>query len=160
MNSQKLNDWLQVIGLFGVIASLIFVGLQMMQDREIALSVIYQERAAAVTEFYASLATDEVARNAAIKAGPGGKGKLTPDESAAMVLIAQAAKQLVDNSHFQYEQGYASEDHWAQIRATIKDQMRHPINKQVLLGGHMRPSFRTALEEIASELEADAQSPP
>ena len=38
MDSAKLNDWLQVIGLFGVVASLIFVGLQMKQEHEIALS--------------------------------------------------------------------------------------------------------------------------
>ena len=44
MDSAKLNDWLQVIGLFGVIASLIFVGLQMKQDREIALAGTYQDR--------------------------------------------------------------------------------------------------------------------
>lgn len=36
MDTSKLNDWLQVVGLFGVIASLIFVGLQMKQDRAIA----------------------------------------------------------------------------------------------------------------------------
>jgi hypothetical protein len=46
MNSSKINDWLQVVGLFGVIASLVFVGLQMRQDREIALSEAYQDRTA------------------------------------------------------------------------------------------------------------------
>jgi hypothetical protein len=37
----KINDWLQVVGMFGVIASLIFVGLQMKQAHEIALSNTY-----------------------------------------------------------------------------------------------------------------------
>lgn len=45
MDSAKLNDWLQVLGMFAVVASLIFVGLQMRQDHEIALSAIYQARA-------------------------------------------------------------------------------------------------------------------
>jgi len=36
--STRLNEWLQVAGLFGVIASLMFVGLQMKQQQEIALS--------------------------------------------------------------------------------------------------------------------------
>lgn len=36
MKSKKLNDWLQVIGLFGVIASLIFVGIQVRQTQVIA----------------------------------------------------------------------------------------------------------------------------
>lgn len=38
MDSRKLNDWLQVIGLFGVLAGLIFVGLQLRQDRQIAIA--------------------------------------------------------------------------------------------------------------------------
>jgi len=40
----KVNDWLQVVGMFGVIASLVFVGLQMKQAHQIALSEIYQSR--------------------------------------------------------------------------------------------------------------------
>jgi len=44
MDSAKLNDWLQVIGLFGVIAGLAFVGLQMKQEQKIALSAAYQAR--------------------------------------------------------------------------------------------------------------------
>jgi hypothetical protein len=49
-DSSKLSDWLQVIGLFAVVASLIFVGLQMKQTDAIALSEIYQERAVASRE--------------------------------------------------------------------------------------------------------------
>jgi len=33
MDSVKLNDWLQVIGIFALVASLIFVGLQMKQNQ-------------------------------------------------------------------------------------------------------------------------------
>ena len=45
MDSAKLNDWLQIIGLFGVIAGLFFVGLQMRQDQKIAMPAAYQARA-------------------------------------------------------------------------------------------------------------------
>ena len=37
MDSAKLNDWMQVFGIFALVASLIFVGLQMRQDRTIAI---------------------------------------------------------------------------------------------------------------------------
>ncbi len=158
MNSSKLNDWMQVIGLFGVIASLIFVGLQMMQDREIALSAIYQERAATVTEFYTNLATDEVSRIAVAKMSQGKWNELTPDESAAQILIGLAGKQLSDNSHFQYEQGFASEEHWAQIRSLLKERMRNPIDKKLLLSGQIRPSFRAVLQEIETELQEETPS--
>ena len=36
MDSKKVNDWLQISGMFGIIASLIFVGLQVKQADEIA----------------------------------------------------------------------------------------------------------------------------
>jgi hypothetical protein len=35
MNSEKLNDWLQLVGLFGIMASLFFVGMQVRQTQAI-----------------------------------------------------------------------------------------------------------------------------
>jgi len=37
MDSKKLNDWLQLVGMAAVVASLIFVGLQIRQSDEIAM---------------------------------------------------------------------------------------------------------------------------
>jgi len=31
MNSEKVNDWLQLVGMIGIMASLIFVGVQVRQ---------------------------------------------------------------------------------------------------------------------------------
>ena len=36
MDSSKLNDWLQILGMFGIIASLVFVGMQVKQTDVIA----------------------------------------------------------------------------------------------------------------------------
>ncbi len=46
MDTAKLNDWLQVIGIFALVASLVFVGLQIKQTQEIGQG----EAAAAVLE--------------------------------------------------------------------------------------------------------------
>ena len=35
MKSEKLNDWLQLVGLFGIVASLFFVGMQVRQTQAI-----------------------------------------------------------------------------------------------------------------------------
>jgi hypothetical protein len=35
MNSEKVNNWLQVVGMFGIIASLVFVGFQARQTQAI-----------------------------------------------------------------------------------------------------------------------------
>ena len=38
MNTAKVRDWLEIIGLISIAASLIFIGLQMKQTQEIALA--------------------------------------------------------------------------------------------------------------------------
>jgi hypothetical protein len=45
MDSAKLNDWLQVVGIFALVASLIFVGMQMRQAQRIAVADSYQQQA-------------------------------------------------------------------------------------------------------------------
>ena len=57
MKPTELNDWLQVIGLFGVIASLIFVGVQLKQDRQIALAEVISA-AAESSKYWAELVND------------------------------------------------------------------------------------------------------
>ena len=47
MDLSKLNDWLQVLGLFGVLGGLIFVGMQLQLDRQVASS---QQTGAALTQ--------------------------------------------------------------------------------------------------------------
>lgn len=46
MDSQKLHDWLQIIGITAVVASLIFVGLQIKQSDDIALADVLGNTAA------------------------------------------------------------------------------------------------------------------
>ena len=50
MDSAKLNDWMQVIGIFAVVASLIFVALQIRQDQAIAQAMIWSETEGSVNE--------------------------------------------------------------------------------------------------------------
>ena len=42
MNSERVNDWLQLVGMAAVVASLLFVGLQLKQSQEIAIAAQYQ----------------------------------------------------------------------------------------------------------------------
>ena len=158
MNSAKLNDWLQVIGFFGVIASLVFVGLQMMQDRDIALSSIYQERTTASVELFLTAATDEAIRSAFIKLGAGNEADLTDHEERAYGMFVSAGTRLRDNSHYQWEQGFLPDAHWMQMRAEIKRNMQCQYERQQILRKDMRPSFRNELETIAQEVSAEGNA--
>ena len=44
ISMSKLNDFFQAIGIIGLIASLIFVGLELKQNQKIALAKTQQER--------------------------------------------------------------------------------------------------------------------
>ena len=49
---KNISDWLQVVGMFGVIFSLVFVGYQIQQTHAIALSSVYQTRSNATAEWH------------------------------------------------------------------------------------------------------------
>ena len=44
MKNVSLDTWIQLIGIIGIIASLLFVGLEMRQSQKIALAAQQQER--------------------------------------------------------------------------------------------------------------------
>ena len=57
MDSRKLTDWLQGVGLFALVGSLVFVGLQMRQTHEIAEATLYQMRSDAARELMTAQVT-------------------------------------------------------------------------------------------------------
>jgi len=158
MQSQPQRDWLQIVALFGVVASLIFVGLQMKQDQDIALSAAYQARTAALNEFLIATATDEVVRSSMMKSmnSRNNNSDLTPDESFAFFQMMSAGIALMENSQFQYVNGYLDDEHWQSIRQLIKRQIQIPAWRERILSDEVRPSFRRAVEEIDRELSAES----
>ena len=154
MQSRPQRDWLQIIGQFGVVASLLFVGLQMKQDQEIALSAAYQARTATLVDFVTALATDEVTRTAFSKLG-GDVADLTSDERIAAVMISMAGRELLQNSQYQFARGYLDEEHWQTAQRLIKQQLQQPIARAGLLSDGVRPSFRRIVEEIDREPDAE-----
>jgi len=155
MDSAKLNDWMQVAGIFALVASLVFVGMQMKQEQEIALSAAYQARTATLVEFLIATGTDDVTRSAILK-NRGGNTELTPDERYALINMNRAGKELMQNSHYQYVQGYLDEEHWMSIRQLIKSQLQNPAFREVLLNDNNRPSFLLVVEEIEREIAAES----
>jgi hypothetical protein len=157
MDSAKLNDWMQVAGIFALVASLLFVGMQMKQEQEIALSAAYQARTATLVEFLIATGTDDVTRSARLKL-QSGDTDLTPHERLAYRSMTNAGRELMQNSHYQYVQGYLDEEHWRSVRGVIKSQLQIPIARESLLSDNLRPSFRLVVDEIDRELAAEADA--
>ena len=83
--TSRLNDWLQLLGFIGVIGGLVFVGLQLQQDREIA-SVASTEDARASMLTWAEL----VAENPAVWAKGLSGEELSEEQWVAFNALARA----------------------------------------------------------------------
>ena len=167
MDSAKLNDWMQIVGIFAVVASLIFVGLQMQQDRRIAEMSTYQDRAIASSNLTLGLLNSRSYGTAARKTQIGDsqrtvdvEGWASPlefDEAMRGIQATRAMMFMFDNSFYQYENGFLPEEHWLRTRNALKATMRVPFARwavsQIL--DEQRPSFRGELIAIDEELTAE-----
>jgi len=171
MDLAKLNEWLQVVGLFGVMASLVFVGLQIKQDRDIALAAAFQARTATVAASFDARAANYAGLAAEIKTlgmNPddpvtdsifqieGLNEPVTELEYRAGFFSAASTWAQWDNSYFQYEAGFLPESHWMRIRAVIKRNFaRKTFNSLIYSGVVQRPTFRAEISDIITEVESE-----
>ena len=160
MDSAKLNDWLQVIGLFGVVASLIFVGLQMKQEHEIALSNAYQARADTAAQLWSDMASNPALVGATIKSEDLGYDSLSREEKEVLAYSEQAWLHVFENIHFQYINGFISEEHWRRSREAFKSDFR-TVGTRTLFErnpGMWRESFQQEINELLAEIDAERAS--
>ena len=118
MDSGKLTDWLQGVGLFALVGSLVFVGLQMRQTHEIAEATLYQMRSDAARELMTAQLGSEVLADIEAKVSEG--GELSVYEIYARSLMPLIFFNHFENSHYLYESGFLGEEHWASDLAAIR----------------------------------------
>ena len=151
----KFRDWMEIVAIFSVVASLIFVGMEMRQSHEISLSQAYQSRVATVVEWNSALAANPAALSAFKKSAEGAVDEITTEEHEALSSTLDGLFHLFDNAHFQYEKGFVSEEFWAMTRESLKAQMSNPVANRVFVqkvNGLARPSFRDVVLSINEEL--------
>ncbi|MDH3469135.1 MAG: hypothetical protein OES26_25180 [Gammaproteobacteria bacterium] len=122
MDSAKLNDWMQVVGIFAVVASLIFVGLEMRQSQRIALSAAYQARADSSMHLRMAPLESEALQSAWAKAIIGGESLdgLTPEEIVVLRSRWNATLVYIENMHYQFTSGFVTEEQWQSNRRELE----------------------------------------
>jgi hypothetical protein len=156
MNSKKLNDWMPFVGIFALVASLIFVGIQIKLTREIALSGAYQSRAATVIDMVTGNAANEKGLAAWYATDAASIDALTPAEVRAGNMMALALLLAYDNMLFQHESDFVSDEGWSAGRTDMKDMLRllfvrHFFESKI---ERMRPSFKATFLKVIEELDA------
>ncbi len=119
MDSEKLNDWIQVVGIFAVVLSLMFVGYQLKQSQDIAVAGQNQERQSVVNDYYASLIQiDEVvdyygARHREHLDSDVDTESRRSDRMIGLSYIRSRMRlSIYDNNYFQYQSGFMTAEYW------------------------------------------------
>jgi len=167
MDSAKINDWMQVVGIFALVASLVFVGMQMRQDREIARVMIYQSRASILAEVAMASASSPEAMSAQIKSSLGDPGKefqmddwpapITAQDRVLGAYQLSALMAIADNSFFQYQEGFLPAEHWAGVKSvlvTLVSTFPYFKWRMEAILDQQRPAFRDELIDILRDAEA------
>jgi len=155
-----------------VVASLVFVGLQLKQSHAIAIASQYQARSDAASSHYTSLLQSETGLRLI---GQGLLDDMLQNPALSPELKAWAAGQPLedlafraigatlflkgnDNVYFQYQQGFLSEEAWQALRMQLKEGLadqrtwtRAIYEENPIL---WRQSYRELLDELIAELDA------
>ena len=178
MDTGKVNDWIQILGAAGIIASLVFVGMQLKQSQEIAIAAQYQARHDAAAENIRVYLQSEITLRFL---GQKIKGvalshpslpddvrervrQLSPEEMAARFFQARLDLMTLDNLHFQYQSGFLSDEawvarltefKWAVVEEVPRSRVRLQFESNPTL---FRQSFRELLEDVFAEIDSEART--
>ena len=154
MKSSNWKDVAEIVGIAAIVASLLFVGLELRQSQAIALSEAYQQRAAI-----------EISNASAIASVPGylsGLAKLYEGASSVDLTTIEhiahehnlaAALGIWENDYYQYEHGFLPEDHWDKTYGNMVCDFSLPLYREIYQSGgwSYRTSFTTEIEKAMSE---------
>ena len=149
-----MGQTISILANVGVVLSLIFVGVQIQQSRQIATAEIYQQRTALLLQSFYSAVPAETEIRAWIKDEAG--ESLTPEERFAITNRYAARIAYWENNHLQYQIGLLPEEQWEASKNSIRGQAARPV----FLDTWERERFqlrRSFAEEVDRILEEEAR---
>lgn len=149
LDSAKLNDWMQVVGIFALVASLIFVGLQMKQTQNIALAGQYQARAESTMEYY--LTNLETSQGHMAIFTPSAD-EITRTDVGYYLMAANFFWVKYDNHHFQYTSGFLDQETWEGLESRIKAMWERCDARWIYEENHRR-AFRESFNSYLASLD-------
>jgi hypothetical protein len=155
VNTEKVSDWLQIVASFGVVVSLVFVGLQLRQTQEIALSQTYQGRTANTVETNIGSINSPAFLSGMAKLYTRSDNDLTMQEAVALEYHMGTVLTMLENNHLQYQQGFLSEEHWQRNLDELRCQVTVPFLREIATAWPLRDSFDAVIAEVIRESQPD-----
>jgi hypothetical protein len=155
MDKTRLNNWLQFGASVGVILSLIFVGLEIQQSRDIAIADIYQQRTEILLNQLSFGLPPEVVYAALRKARAG--EELTEEEEYVVFIGVAARVAYWENNHFQFQLGLMSLEQWEASRKSIALRADNPAFLKAWEEERhtVRKSFADEVDQILSDAASE-----
>lgn len=158
MNSEKFREWLEIFGIFGIIASLLFVGLEMRHSQKIALSAAYQARSDSSMVIRMAVVESEALQSANGKLRQGKAfDDLSPEELSAVIALTSGNMIYLENMHYQYVNGFISEEHWETNRAELRQLLgrdKEWRQRQLAFCRFFRESFCAEIRDAVERIES------
>jgi len=165
MKLDALKEVAELVGIAAIVASLVFVGLQLRQAQEIAIADQYQERSNAAVDWYSArmqsdTSLESVARRLSANDAAGSVsgvfvsfGDDDPHLVAQRYLEFRANMTFFDNYHFQYERGFLPEDAWLAFRVRLTGLLKNAFNTDIYR--QQRTQYRESFRRVCDEILAD-----
>lgn len=165
----KKTDWkdtAELVGIAAIVASLVFVGLELRQSQQIAIAGQYQQRTEAFVDvIYRRLDFQSEHKRLAERARAQFSSEIElelleamSDEQVALAWTrASANLSLFDNNYFQYESGLMSEDAWQSQLRRLKGALQYEAFYRaeiITRSQRYRDSFLEVAMEIIEELDS------
>jgi len=142
--------------LFGVIGSLIFVGLQLKQTQAIALSQTYQSRTATSVEMSIGVMNSPEALSGIAKIYRNKFDELTMPEAVALEYLIGSVLTTFENNQMQHEQGFLSQEHWQSNMRDLNCTLTVPLFREVAAAWPFRDSFAKVVADKLQEVSPNA----
>jgi len=152
MKKSSWKDAADAFGTLAIVGSLIFVGFEIKQSREIAIADVYQQQAALLVAVQTSGDVPERLFEARQKFRAG--EELSQAEINLLRSHHNPWLTYYENVHFQYQAGLLSEEHWVSVKNEIR---RGNLNAPYFLDywesvrGSWRQSFSDEIDQIIQE---------
>jgi hypothetical protein len=144
MDSTKLHDWLQIIGAVAIVASLIFVGLELRTSRAAAQAQVADGFTEGFISLNVAVMTDETL--ACIwSVGLEAPERLSDNQVGRFSIFMRGVFNQYMRAHSLYETGYASEAQWENIASTATWLMSTPGGQLFFASNQLPEDFVQAI---------------
>jgi hypothetical protein len=147
------KDIAELIGIGAIVASLIFVGMEMRQAQRIAIAAQYHERAALAVEWFYERSDNP--SFLAEQCFPELSADLTPQRAGEICVALHSFMTISDNHLYQYQAGFLDEESWSARRNGIKFAFRNPAARYLIFEGN--DAYRDSFVELARTLVAEIE---